>query len=214
MGPAWHCLADELRTKKEAAVVTYAGDVETLLLAGLVALLLVLAIGTGVVLLLFVWLRQLWRELRRTPSFSRMASRAAVARPMLTYRDVLRRAPPAALELTSRLQRKALALESIRDQLGSEQRFRVAETTRRYLPDTMNAFRLALAGADDGRQGEASALLVKQLSDLEAGLDGIAAGAGEKGLLALRANGVFLDQLTSGNSQPGSQAAGNGKGLG
>ena len=115
---------------------------------------------------------------------------------MVAYRDALRRAPARASQLTYRVQRKALALEGISSHLGTEQRFRVAETSRRYLPDTLEAYRLVVAGSDGRPPPEASRLLLGQLSQLEASLDGIAVGAGERGLDALRANGLFLSAIS------------------
>ena len=116
---------------------------------------------------------------------------------MLAYRDVLSRAPIDATNLTLRIQRKAMALESVKEELGTEQRFRVEETTRRYLPDTMNAYRKAVAASEAGQRAEASRMLIEQLSRLDANLDGIAAGAGESALAAMKANGHFLDELSA-----------------
>jgi hypothetical protein len=170
--------------------------VTTVLTIGLAGLFLLGLISVLAGLVFFAWLRQLWRELRRTPTFSQIARRAAVAKPMLTYRDALRRAPGLATDLTLRLNRKALALEVISNKLGSEQRFRVEETTRRYLPDTLNAFQMALVGADAERRDRASKMLVEQLAQLESSLDSIAAGAGEDGIAALQANGAFIEEIS------------------
>lgn len=165
---------------------------------GIALVILFVVAGAGVAVVLLAWFRHLWRELRRTPMFGGQIARgASLARPMVMYRDVLSRAPLNATNLTLRIQRKALALESIKDELGSEQRFRVEETTRRYLPDTMDAFRKALVANDAQQRTEATRLLEEQLSQLDANLDGIAAGAGESALAALKANGHFLDEVSS-----------------
>jgi hypothetical protein len=171
--------------------------VGTLFVIGIIVAILFVLAGTGVAVLLFAWFRHLWRDLRRTPVFGAQVARGAnLARPVLAYRDVLSRAPIDATNLTLRIQRKAMALESVKEELGAEQRFRVEETTRRYLPDTMNAYRKTLA-ASDAQHTEASRLLVEQLSQLDANLDGIAAGASESALAALKANGHFLDELSA-----------------
>jgi hypothetical protein len=171
--------------------------VETLLVAALVLVALVVVAATVVAVALFAWVRHLWREFRRTRTFSQVARGAALVRPLVTYRGLLRQAPPGTADLTFRLQRKALTLESIEDQLGPEQRFRVEETTRRYLPDTMNAYPVAMLSKDTGRRREASRMLVEQLTVLEANLDTIASGAGENAIAALEANGLFLHQVSS-----------------
>jgi hypothetical protein len=169
---------------------------ETFLLVvlGLLVVLVLLGLLTATTLVLL--LRRLVRRLRGSPTYSRVARAATLARPMVAYRDALRRAPSRATQLTYRVQRKAVALEAISSHLGPEQRFRVVETTRRYLPDTLEAFRLVVAGSDGRPPPEASRLLVGQLSQLEASLDGIAVGAGETGLEALRANGLFLSAIS------------------
>jgi len=74
--------------------------------------------------------------------------------PLDRYRDLLGQAHPEAVAQTARILGKARALERVKDQLGPDDRFHVEETTRRYLPDTMNAYRLATAAAD-GEQREA-----------------------------------------------------------
>ena len=167
-------------------------------MVGIVILVLLLVAAGVVGVLLFAWLRHIWRDLRRTPTFSQVARGARMARPLLAYSDVLRLAPSAAAPLTFRIQRKALALATIREQLGSEERFRLDETTGRYLPDTMNAFRMAVATREPARRGEASQLLIDQLSRLDSNLDRIATSAGESGIAALKANGLFLDEISAG----------------
>ncbi|MBO0701519.1 MAG: hypothetical protein J2P38_01205 [Candidatus Dormibacteraeota bacterium] len=164
------------------------------IIAIVVALLVVGLLGTAVALLL-AWLRGLWHEFRTTPMVSGFTQTASTARPLVQYRDVLRLAPPEATAQTVRIQRKALALERVKDQLGAEDRFHVEETTRRYLPDTMNAYRLAVTGAGGEQRSAAAQLLMKQLAQLEETVDGAARGAGEVGMRALRANGDFLQQM-------------------
>jgi len=173
---------------------------ETFLLVMLGLLVAMVLFGVLTATTLALLLRRLVRRLRGSPTYSRVARAATLARPMVAYRDALRRAPARATQLTYRVQRKALALETISRHLGTEQRFRVAETTRRYLPDTLEAYRLVVAGSDGRPPQEASRLLVGQLSQLEASLDGIAVGAGETGLEALRANGLFLGAISGGGS--------------
>jgi hypothetical protein len=169
---------------------------ETFLLVvlGLFVVLVLFGLLTATTLVLL--LRRLVRRLRGSPTYSRVARTATLARPMVAYRDALRRAPARATQLTYRVQRKALALEAISRHLGPEQRFRVAETSRRYLPDTLEAYRRVVTGSDGRPPAEASRLLVGQLSQLEATLDGIAVGAGDTGLDALRANGLFLSAIS------------------
>jgi hypothetical protein len=171
--------------------------VEAVLVAGIVIVVLLLVAAGVVGFLLFAWLRHVWRDLRGTPTFSQVARGARMARPLLAYRDVLRLAPSAAAPLTFRIQRKAMALATIRDQLGAEERFRLDETTGRYLPDTMNAFRMAVTTREPAGRGEASQLLMDQLSQLDSNLDRIAGSAGETGMAALRANGVFLGEISA-----------------
>ena len=161
-----------------------------------VVALLVLGLLGAAVALLAAWLRGVWREFRSTPVVGSITQGASVARPLVQYRDVLRLAPAEATAQTVRIQRKALALERIKDDLGAEDRFHVEETTRRYLPDTMNAYRLAVTGADPEQRTAAARLLMKQLAQLEESVDTAAKGAGEVGMRALRANGDFLEQIT------------------
>ena len=160
-----------------------------------VALLVLGLLGTAVALLA-AWLRGVWREFRNTPMVGGITQGASVARPLVQYRDVLRLAPAEATAQTVRIQRKALALERIKDDLGAEDRYHVEETTRRYLPDTMNAYRLAVTGAGPEQRTAAARLLMKQLAQLEESVDTAAKGAGETGMRALRANGDFLEQIT------------------
>lgn len=141
--------------------------------------------------------RHIWRELRKAPAFQEVARGAQVARPFLVYRDALRRAPLEATQITLRIDRKVRALGAVGESLPDEQRFRLEETTARYLPDTMEAYRKALVGADLDQRREVSAMLLEQLNELDQNLDRIAASAGETGLAALRANGAFLDQISS-----------------
>jgi hypothetical protein len=162
---------------------------------GLLALLLV--IGAVISVVLVSWARQLWRDFRGTPVFGTASRGVNLAGPVLAYRDVLRRAPLDATNLTLRIQRKAKALEGIRQHLGTEQLFRVEETTRRYLPDTMNAYRSTLVASAAPQRAEASRLLVAQLVQIDSNLDEIAAGAGERGIAALKANGMFLEEISS-----------------
>ncbi|MBO0707607.1 MAG: hypothetical protein J2P43_06430 [Candidatus Dormibacteraeota bacterium] len=165
------------------------------IIAVVVALLVLGLLGTAVAVLV-AWLRGLWHEFRTTPMVSGIAQSASVARPLVQYRDVLRLAPPEATAQTVRIQRKALALERVRDHLEAEDRFHVEETTRRYLPDTMNAYRLAVTGASGEQRSAAAQLLMKQLAQLEETVDTAARGAGEVGMRALRANGQFLEQIS------------------
>lgn len=160
-----------------------------------VALLVLGVLGASVALLL-AWLRGLWNEFRSTPIVGGITQTATTARPLVQYRDVLRLAPPEATAQTVRIQRKALALERVKEHLEAEDRYHVEETTRRYLPDTMNAYRLAVTGADGEQRTAAAQLLMKQLAQLEDTVDGAARGAGEVGMRALRANGDFLQQIT------------------
>lgn len=176
---------------------SYADGVGAFLVILLSALVLFVLLGGAIVWLVFAWARQMWREVRRTPTFGQVSRGMAMARPVLAYRDVLRRAPALATELTVRIQRKAIALEAIGAQLGAEPRFRVGETTKRYLPDTMEAYRVAAVGQGTEQREEASRLLVEQLTQIDRNLDRIASGAGEAGISALRANGIFLDQISS-----------------
>jgi hypothetical protein len=161
----------------------------------LVALLIIL--GVVITVVLVAWLRTLWREFRRTPVFGSVARGVNMAGPAIAYRDVLRKAPLEATSLTLRIQRKVLALEGIKQYLGTEQVFRVQETSRRYLPDTMAAYRTTLVATDADQRTEASRMLVAQLSRIDSNLDEIAAGAGERGIAELKANGAFLDELST-----------------
>jgi len=170
--------------------------VAVIVIIAVVVALLVLGLFGAAVALLLGWLRGLWHEFRTTPMVSGIAQSANNVRPLVQYRDVLRLAPPEATAQTVRIQRKAVALERIKDNLGAEDRFHVEETTRRYLPDTMNAYRLAVTGADGGQRSAAAQLLMKQLAQLEETVDTAARGAGEVGMRALRANGDFLEQIT------------------
>lgn len=174
------------------------------IIAVVVALLVLGLLGVAVTLLL-AWLRGLWHEFRTTPMVSGIAQSANTARPLVQYRDVLRLAPPQATAQTVRIQRKALALERVKDHLGAEDRFHVEETTRRYLPDTMNAYRLAVTGADGEQRSAAAQLLMKQLAQLEETVDGAARGAGEVGMRALRANGQFLNEIAEDEDQPSAE---------
>lgn len=166
-----------------------------------VALLVLGLIGTAVALLL-AWLRGIWHEFRATPLVGTITQSANTTRPLIQYRDVLRLAPPEATAQTMRIQRKAMALERVKDHLEAEDRYHVEETTRRYLPDTMNAYRLAVTGADPRQRTAAAQLLMKQLAQLEDTVDGAARGAGEIGMRALRANGDFLQQITEEDPAP------------
>lgn len=161
----------------------------------LVALLVILGVVISVVLI--AWVRSLWRTFRRTPVFGSVAQGVNLAGPALTYRDVLRKAPLEATNLTMRIQRKVLALEGIKEHLGTEQLFRVQETSRRYLPDTMTAYRSTLVATNSPQRAEASKMLIEQLSRIDSNLDEIASGAGERGIAALKANGMFLDELSA-----------------
>ena len=169
------------------------------IVAVVVALLVLGLLGTAVALVL-AWLRGVWHEFRSAPMVSSITQSANAARPLVQYRDVLRLAPAEATAQTVRIQRKALALERVKEQLGAEDRFHVEETTRRYLPDTMNAYRLAVTGADGPQRTAAAQLLVKQLAQLEDTVDTAARGAGEVGMRALRANGDFLEQIREDDS--------------
>ncbi|MBO0683514.1 MAG: hypothetical protein J2P45_10190 [Candidatus Dormibacteraeota bacterium] len=191
-------------------------SVETFLLVALGVVLALALVGLASGLALFFSLRHLARRFRRAAAGTWVGTRvgrmARLAGPMVVHRETLRLAPPRATELTFRIQRKVLALQTIAAQLPPESRFRVGETSRRYLPDTLNAYRLASASRDRRQRTEASGLLVGQLSELEAMLDRIAGGTGEAGLAALKANGAFLNVI-SGHSQeaaldpgPGSKA--------
>ena len=164
--------------------------------------LLVLGALAGAVALLTAWLRSLWHEFRSTPVVSELSRSANLAKPLVAYRDSLRLAPPEATTRTMRIQRKALALERISDRLGDEERFRVGETTRRYLPDTMQAYRLAVTGADAGSRREASKLLIEQLARIEEGVDEAASTAGEQGMRVLEANGRFLAEISEDRAEP------------
>jgi hypothetical protein len=169
---------------------------ESLLIVGIVILVLVL-VAVITIAALIAWLKRLWRSLAQSPTVSWIARRAETAGQVLSYRDALRQAPPRAAELTFRVRRKATALEAIAGELGPRERFRVEQTTRRYLPDTLNAFQMSLLGSDDERRKLARELLVDQLSQLESNLDRIAVSAGEKGIAALRANGLFIDSISA-----------------
>jgi hypothetical protein len=171
--------------------------VESLLIAGIVALLIALAAVVTIAAVSIAWLRRLWRSLHRNPTLSWIARRVETAKQVFSYREALRLAPPPATDLTFRVQRKAMALEGMAGELGPKERFRVEQTTRRYLPDTLNAFQMALMGGDDERRKLARELLVDQLSQLEGNLDRIAVGAGEKGIAALKANGMFIDSISA-----------------
>lgn len=157
--------------------------------------LLLLGLVAAAIALFVAWLRGLWQEFRRTPVVNDLSRRANLAKPLLAYRETLRLAPPEATSRTMRIQRKAIALERISDQLGDEERFRVEETTRRYLPDTMHAYQLAVTGADLPGRREASRLLIKQLAQIEGSVDAAAATAGENGMRVLEANGRFLSEI-------------------
>ena len=167
----------------------------TVIVVSLVALLVIL--GVVITVVLVAWLRQLWREFRRTPVFGSVARGVNLAGPALAYRDVLLKAPLEATNLTLRIQRKVLALEGIKRYLGTEQLFRVQETTSRYVPDTMAAYRTTLVAGNTGQHSEASEMLLAQLARIDANLDEIAAGAGERGIAELKANGAFLDEISS-----------------
>lgn len=162
-----------------------------------VVVLALVALGliAAAIALTLSWLRSTWREFRSAPMVSGLTRTASVAMPLVQYRDVLRLAPAEATAQTMRIQRKALALERVRDHLAAEDRYHVEETTRRYLPDTMNAYRLAVTGADAEQRQAASALLRQQLAQLEDNMDSAARGAGEVGMRALQANGQFLRQI-------------------
>lgn len=170
--------------------------VAVVIIVAVVVALLVLGVLGAAVALLLAWLRGVWHEFRSAPMVSSIAQSASAARPLVQYRDVLRLAPPEATAQTVRIQRKAQALERVKDHLGAEDRFHVEETTRRYLPDTMNAYRLAVTGADGQQRMAAAQLLIKQLAQLEDTVDTAARGAGEVGMRALRANGQFLEQIS------------------
>ena len=170
---------------------------ESLLIVAIVVAFVALATVTTIAAVSIAWLRRRWRSLRQSPTLSWIARRAETARQVLSYREALRQAPPRAADLTLRVQRKAMALEAIAGELGPRERFRIEQTTRRYLPDTLNAFQMALMGSDDERRKVARELLVDQLSQLEGNLDRIAVGAGQKGIAALRANGMFIDSISA-----------------
>ncbi|MGH7910148.1 MAG: hypothetical protein ACREQM_00080 [Candidatus Dormibacteraceae bacterium] len=157
--------------------------------------LVVLGLLGAATALFAAWVRGTWREFRAAPMVSGIARTANAARPLVQYRDVLRLAPAEATSQTMRIQRKALALERIKDHLQAEDRFHVEEATRRYLPDTMNAYRLAVTGADQEQRRAAAQLLMKQLAQLEGTVDGAARGAGETGMRVLQANGEFLKEI-------------------
>lgn len=169
--------------------------VAVIVIIAAVVALLVLGLAGAAVALLLGWLRGLWHEFRTTPMVSGIAQSASTARPLVQYRDVLRLAPPEATAQTVRIQRKALALERVGDHLAAEDRFHVEETTRRYLPDTLSAYRLAVTGAGGEQRSAAAQLLMRQLAQLEETVDGAARGAGEVGMRALLANGQFLEQI-------------------
>ena len=169
----------------------------TALIVGLAIAAFFVLFGVGIAVLFVAWLRQLWGEFRRTPTVSSLARGARAARPVVAYRDVLRHAPADTATRTLRIQRKALALEGIEAQLDSQDRFRVRETTRRYLPDTMQAFRMATMGEGADRRRDAARMLNEQLGQIESQLDRIATGAGENGLAILETNGRFLDEISS-----------------
>jgi hypothetical protein len=190
---------------------SYASRMGTALFVGLAIAAFFVLFGVGIAVLLVAWLRQLWGEFRRTPTVSTLTRGARAARPVVAYRDVLRQAPAETATRTLRIQRKALALEGIEGQLDSQDRFRVRETTRRYLPDTMQAFRLATMGEGGDRRREASRMLSEQLAQIETTLDRIASGAGENGLAILETNGRFLDQISSEEPSAGPDG-GNGAG--
>jgi hypothetical protein len=171
--------------------------VESLLIVGIVVAVIAFAAMVTIAALAVAWMRRLWRSLGQSPTLSWIARRAETARQALAFREALRLAPPRATTLTFRVQRKARALETIAGELDSRERFRVEQTTRRYLPDTLNAFQLAVMGGDDERRKVAQELLVDQLSQLEGNLDRIAVSAGEKGISALRANGMFIDSISA-----------------
>lgn len=169
----------------------------TLLVILVAALVLFVLLGGAITWVVVAWIRHMWNELRRTPTFGQVSRGVGMARPILAYRDALRRAPARATELVVAIQRKATALEGIKEQLGPEPRFRVAETTRRYLPDTMEAYRIAIVGQGRDQRLEASRLLLEQLTQIDRNLDRIATGAGETGIAALRANGAFLGEIAA-----------------
>lgn len=171
-------------------------------IVAIVVALLVLGVFGAAVALLLAWLRGLWSEFRNTPLVGGISRTAAVTRPLVEYRDVLRLAPPEATAQTVRIQRKAMALERVKQHLEAEDRYRVEETTRRYLPDTMDAYRLAVTGAGGEQRTAAAQLLMKQLAQLEDTVDDAARGAGEIGMRALRANGDFLQQITDEDAPP------------
>jgi hypothetical protein len=182
----------------------------TALIVGLAIAAFFVLFGVGIAVLFVAWLRQLWGEFRRTPTVSSLARGARAARPVVAYRDVLRHAPADTATRTLRIQRKALALEGIEAQLDSQDRFRVRETTRRYLPDTMQAFRMATMGEGADRRRDAARMLNEQLGQIESQLDRIATGAGENGLAILETNGRFLDEISSeGAADPPSDQDGN-----
>jgi hypothetical protein len=183
----------------------------TVVFVGLAIAAFFILFGVGVAVLIVAWLRQLWGEFRRTPTISSLARGAQAARPVVAYRDVLRQAPADTAPRTLRIQRKALALEHIEGQLDSQDRFRVRETTRRYLPDTMQAFRLATMGDGGDRRQEAARMLSEQLGQIETTLDRIAGSAGENGLAILETNGRFLDEISSdGPVEPTADGDGSG----
>lgn len=179
----------------------------TALIVGLAIAVFFVLFGVGIAVLFVAWLRQLWGEFRRTPTVSSLTRGARAARPVVAYRDVLRHAPADTATRTLRIQRKALALEGIEAQLDSQDRFRVRETTRRYLPDTMQAFRMATMGEGADRRRDAGRMLNEQLGRIESQLDRIATGAGENGLAILETNGRFLDEISTDQAadRPGDQ---------
>jgi hypothetical protein len=175
----------------------YARKVESLLIAGIVVLVIALGAVVAITVVTIAWLRRLWLSLRQNPTLSWIARRAATAKQVLSYREALRLAPRRATELTFRVQRRAMALQEIAGELGPKERFRVEQTTRRYLPDTLNAFQMAVMGSDLEGRRVAQELLMAQLSQLEGNLDQIAVNAGERGIATLRANGIFIDSISA-----------------
>jgi hypothetical protein len=171
----------------------------------------VLVVG-AVTWAIFAFVRHLWREVRRTPTFGQVSRGVSMARPVIAYREALRRAPSEATELVVRIQRKAMALDAVKEHLGPEPRFRVGETTARYLPDTMQAYRVASVGQGRQQRLEASRLLLQQLAQMDRNLDRIASGAGETGIQALRANGAFLGEIGPASSVPATPSIGESEG--
>lgn len=167
------------------------------MIAGVVIVVLVLVAVVMITVIAIAWLRRLWASFLHNRTVEWIARRATIARQALSYREALSLAPSRATALTFRVQRKAVALEAISGELDSKERFRVEQTTRRYLPDTLNAFQMAVMGGDAERRRVAQDLLVDQLAQLEDNLDRIAVDAGDRGIDVLMANGLFIRSISA-----------------